>query len=319
MSPDVHLEPQALAFAAANAHPPFLFNLGPVKGRQVLDQVQSGATVKPAVDIEDTIVPGAASDGVSVRIVRPQGAPATLPVVVYVHGAGWVFGDALTHDRLIRQIAVGAEAAVVFPNYSRSPEKKYPTALEEIYAVASWVARDGYAHGLDGGRMAIAGDSVGGNMATAVTMMAKERIGPAIVYQVLFYPVTDAAFDTRSYGEFAEGYHLRRDGMQWFWDQYTTDLSERDEPTASPLRATDEQLSGLPPALVITAEADVLRDEGEAYANRLRDVGVPVTAVRFQGIIHDFVMLDPLADTNAARGAIALATTKLRHALSGAR
>jgi len=228
-----------------------------------------------------------------------------------------VFGNAHTHDRLIRELAVGAQAAVVFPNYSLSPEAKYPTAIEENHAVVNWVAENGLEHGLDPERLAVAGDSVGGNMTAAVTLMAKERGDPIIRQQLLFYPVTDASFDTASYHQFATGYFLRRDAMMWFWDQYTSDLDERKEITVSPLRATTEQLRGLPPALVITAEADVLRDEGEAYANKLREAGVRVTAARFQGIIHDFVMLNALADTAAARGAIALATAWLREAFSG--
>jgi acetyl esterase/lipase len=218
---------------------------------------------------------------VSVRILRPQGARRPLAVILYLHGAGWVFGNHHTHDRLIRELAVGAQAAVVFPNYSRSPEAKYPTAIQECYAVARWVAEHGKERGLDTSRIAIAGDSVGGNMSAAVTLLAKQRGGPAFRQQMLFYPVTDANFDTESYHRFATGYYLRRDGMQWSWDQYTTDPAQRAEPTASPLCASLEQLAGLPPALVITAEADVVRDEGEAYADKLRHAGVPVTADRF--------------------------------------
>jgi acetyl esterase/lipase len=169
---------------------------------------------------------------------------------------------------------------------------------------------------LDPARIAVVGDSVGGNMTAALTLMAKERGDVPLVQQVLFYPVTDANFDTGSYDQFATGYFLRRDGMQWFWDQYTTDEAERAQITASPLRATTEQLTGLPPALVITGEADVLRDEGEAYANKLRQAGVPVTAVRFQGIIHDFVMLNALRETHAAEAAITLAVDTLRKALA---
>jgi acetyl esterase/lipase len=308
----IQLEPEAQAFAEATAKPPFLFELTPEKGRAAVDEVQSGPVNKPPVDIEDRMIDGGPGGQVSIRIVRPQNAPAILPVIVYIHGAGWVFGNQHTHDRLIRELAIGAEAAVVFPNYSLSPEAKYPTAIEESYAVVKWVAGHGTEFGLDTKRIGIAGDSVGGNMAAAVTLLAKERGEPDIRLQLLFYPVTDATFDTESYHQFAQGYFLRRDGMMWFWDQYTTNPGERSEITASPLRASAEQLAGLPPALVITAEADVLRDEGEAYANKLREAGVRVTAARFQGIIHDFVMLNALSNTAAARGAIALATAWLR-------
>jgi acetyl esterase len=309
------LEPAAQEFADATANPPYLFDLGPEKGREVVDDVQSGEIAKPDVDITDTTVPGGPSGAVSVRILRPRNSTGALPVIVYIHGAGWVFGNAHTHDRLIRELAVGANAAVVFPNYSLSPEAKYPTAIEESYAVATWVAQHGTEENLDPSRIAIAGDSVGGNMSAALTLLAKQRGDVRFVQQVLFYPVTDASFDTDSYQQFAEGYFLRRDAMQWFWHQYTTDPAQRAEITASPLRASRDELAGLPPALVITGEADVLRDEGEAYASKLRAAGVPVTAVRYQGIIHDFVMLNALRGTQAASAAIAQATATLTAAL----
>ncbi|USK17351.1 MULTISPECIES: alpha/beta hydrolase [Bacillus amyloliquefaciens group] len=308
----VQLEKAAQEFAEATANPPYLFDLGPEKGREAVDEVQSDPIDKLPVDIEDIMISGGPSGQVSVRIMRPQNAPAHLPVIVYIHGAGWVFGNEHTHDRLIRELAVGAQAAIVFPNYTLSPEAKYPTAIEEIYAVVKWAAENGRENGMIPESLTIAGDSVGGNMTAAVTLMAKARGDLNIRQQLLFYPVTDASFDTESYHQFATGYFLRKDAMMWFWDQYTTNSNERAEITASPLRATTEQLQGLPPALIITAEADVLRDEGEAYANKLREAGVPVTAVRFQGIIHDFVMLNALAKTEAARGAIDLATTWLR-------
>ncbi|QJT00165.1 alpha/beta hydrolase [Streptomyces asoensis] len=309
------LEPEAAAFAEATANPPYLFDLPPAEGRKAVDEVQSGEIHKPAVDEEWITVSGGPTGSVRARIVKPAGAEGTLPVILYIHGAGWVFGNAHTHDRLVRELAVGAEAAVVFPEYDLSPEARYPVAIEQNFAVARWIVEEGASKGLDGGRLAVAGDSVGGNMTAALTLMAKERGGVPLVHQVLFYPVTDASFDTGSYHQFAEGYFLRRDGMQWFWDQYTTDEAERAQITASPLRATTEQLEDLPPALVITGEADVLRDEGEAYANKLRAAGVPVTAVRFQGIIHDFVMLNALRPTYAAEAAITLAVGTLRDAL----
>ncbi|WP_405984165.1 alpha/beta hydrolase [Streptomyces sp. NBC_00872] len=310
------LEPAAASFAEATANPPYLFDLPPAEGRKAVDEVQSGEIDKPAVDEEWITVPGGPTGSVRARIVRPAGAAGTLPVILYIHGAGWVFGNAHTHDRLVRELAVGVGAAVVFPEYDLSPEARYPVAIEQNYTVAQWVVQQGATKDLDATRIAVAGDSVGGNMSAALTLMAKERGDVPLVQQVLFYPVTDAAFDTGSYHQFATGYFLRRDGMQWFWDQYTTDEAERAQITASPLRATTEQLTGLPPALVITGEADVLRDEGEAYANKLRQAGVPVTAVRFQGIIHDFVMLNALRETHAAQAAITLAISTLRTALN---
>jgi acetyl esterase/lipase len=316
MTNGIRLEPEAQAFADAAAKPPFLFTLDPQKGRIALEEAQAGLVSRLPIDIEDRTIADGPSTQLALRILRPQHAPAVLPVIVYIHGAGWVFGSTQTHDRLVRELAVGAGAAVVFPAYRLCPEVRYPTALEECYMAAQWVARCGQEHGLDAERLAVAGDSVGGNMATVITLLSRERGGPDIRLQLLFYPVTDAAFDTASYHQFAEGYHLRRDAMMWFWEQYTRHPGERNEITASPLRASVEQLQGLPAALIITAEADVLRDEGEAYANKLREAGVRVTAVRFQGTIHDFVMLNALAQTAATRGAIALATAWLREEFS---
>ncbi|MER5547258.1 alpha/beta hydrolase [Streptomyces sp. NPDC002589] len=312
------LEPAAAAFAEATANPPYLFDLDPVEGRKAVNEVQSGEISKPEIAEEWVTVSGGPTGSVKARIVRPADAPGVLPVIIYIHGAGWVFGNAHTHDRLVRELAVGTGAAVVFPEYDLSPEAHYPVAIKQNYAVARWIVTDGAAKNLDATRIAVAGDSVGGNMSAALTLMAKERGDVSLVQQVLFYPVTDAAFDTASYHQFAEGYFLRRDAMQWFWDQYTTDAGQRAQITASPLRATTEQLTGLPPALVMTAEADVLRDEGEAYAGKLRQAGVPVTAVRYQGIIHDFAMLNALRETHAAQAAISQAIATLRTAFGTA-
>ena len=305
------LEPAAQAFAEATDQPPYLFQLPPAEGRKAVDSVQDGEVAMPAADIEVLTV-----GDVETRIVRPAGVTGTLPVIVYIHGAGWVFGDFHTHERLVRELAAGTGAAVVFPDYSRSPEARYPVAIEQIYAVAKWVAERGGEQGLDVTRIAIAGDSVGGNMTAAVTLLAKRRGDVRFLQQVLFYPVTDANFDTESYKQFAEGYFLGREGMKWFWDQYTTDPAQRAESTASPLRAGLDELAGLPPALVITGEADVLRDEGEAYAAKLREAGVPVTAVRYQGIIHDFVMVNAMRETHAAEAAITQAIHVLVNAFA---
>jgi acetyl esterase len=310
------LEPAAQAFAEATADPPYLFQIPPEDGRKAVDEVQSPAVEVPGTEKETLTIAGGPAGSVSLTVFRPSGLTSVLPVVLYIHGAGWVFGNDHTHERLARELAAGTGAAVVFPNYSLSPEARYPIAIQENYAAARWVVTDGAAHGLDPARIAVAGDSVGGNMAIALTLTAKERGDVPLAGQVLFYPVTDAAFDTGSYQQFAEGYFLRRDAMQWFWDQYTADPAQRAEITASPLRAGLDQLSGLPPALIITAEADVLRDEGEAYADKLRTAGVPVIAVRYQGIIHDFVMLNPLRQTHAAEGAINQAVEFLSTVLS---
>ncbi|MFE5589212.1 alpha/beta hydrolase [Streptomyces sp. NPDC056549] len=315
--PEPFLEPEALAFAAATANPPYLFDLDPVEGRKAMDEVQSGEVELPAIDEEWITVAGGPTGSVRARIVRSAGSTGPLPVILYLHGAGWVFGNARTHDRLVRELAVGARAAVVFPEYTLSPEARYPVAVEQNYTVAQWIATQGADKDLDGTRLAVAGDCAGGNMSAALTLMAKERGDVTLLQQVLFYPVTDAGFDTDSYHQFATGYFLRRDTMQWFWDQYTPSQTDRTQITASPLRATTDQLTGLPPALIITAEADVLRDEGEAYAANLRTAGVAVTAIRVQSAIHDFMTLHPLRPTQGAQTAIALATDTLHNALHG--
>ena len=295
MTEQIQLEPEAHAFAEAALRSPLLFTLGPEQGRLALDQVQSGPIRKPVVDMEDLTITDGPSAQVALRILRPQNARTPLPVILYIHGAGWVFGSPQTHDRLVRELAVGAGAAVVFPVYRLCSEVRYPKALEECYTAARWVGRCGREHGLDAGRLAVAGDCVGGNLATVLTLLSRERGEPDIRRQVLFYPVTDAAFDTASYHQFAEGYHLRRDTMMWCWDQYTRHPSERREITASPLRASIAQLHGLPEALIITAEADIVRDEGEAYASKLRQAGVEAQLQVFEGMSHAQYQFDPFA------------------------
>jgi acetyl esterase len=311
----VVLEPAAQEFADATSTPPFIYELSPDDAREVLEGVQRSPVDKPDVDIEDLTITAGPHGKIAVRLIKPAGMTGTLPVILYVHGAGWVLGSPQTHDLLVRNLAVGAQAAVVFPDYQRAPEAQYPSQIEEAYATATWVVEGGREHGLDPDRLAIAGDSVGGNMTIAVTLMAKERGGPSFAAQLLYYPVTDAGMDTGSYQQFAEGYFLAAAGMAWFWDQYLPDESRRNEILASPLRASTQDLAGLPPALVINGEADVLRDEGEAYATQLRAAGVPVTATRYGGIIHDFVMLHPLAETHAARAATTQGAAFLREAL----
>ncbi|EOB3455812.1 alpha/beta hydrolase [Enterococcus hirae] len=312
MTERISLEKATIEFSDANAPHPRIYELPPEEGRALLEKVQESPVDKLPVDIEDLTVDTGQWGSINVRFVRPEGNTDKLPVIFYIHGAGWVFGSAQTHDKLIRELAVRTNSVVVFPEYSRSPEAKYPTAIEQSYAVLQKLSELAESKGLDLSELAVAGDSVGGNMATVMTILTKERQGLPIQKQLLFYPVTDANFTTDSYQEFAENYFLTKEGMKWFWDQYTTDESERSEITASPLRATSEELADLPPALILTGEADVLRDEGEAYARKLRDAGVAVTQVRFQGMIHDFVMVNSLDQTNATRAAMLLATQWLQ-------
>jgi acetyl esterase len=313
----VVLEPSAQGIVDATAVPPFLYELEPAAARKVLDDLQANPDGLLAVDEEWITVPAEVGDA-RVRIIRPAGSTGTLPVIVYMHGGGWILGNAGTHDRLVRELAVGAHAALLFVEYPNSPEARYPVAIEQGYATAQWVVREGADHGLDASRMAVAGESVGGNMSAALSLMARERGDVTFVQTSMYYPVTDAAMDTASYDEFAVGYYLSRKSMEWFWDAYVPDVATRSEITASPNQATTEQLSGLPPTLLMVDEADVLRDEGEAYAARLRMAGVEVTTVRYDGVVHDFMLLNAMSEAKATRAAIAQATSFLRDALGTA-
>lgn len=308
------LEPAAQEVADAFSKPPFLYELEYPAARKILDDAQAAAPVeKLAIDEEWVTVPSAYGDA-RVRLIRPKGADGILPVILYMHGGGWVLGNAATHDRLVRELAVGAEAALAFVEYPNAPEGRYPVAIEQGYATAQWITREGATKGIDPSRMAVAGESVGGDMTAALTLMAKERGDVKFVHAGIYYPVTDAAMDTDSYEEFADGPYLRRKSMEWFWDAYLPDLAKRKEITASPNQATVEQLKGLPPTLLLVDEADVLRDEGEAYAAKLRRAGVPVTTVRYDGTIHDFMLLNSMSQTRATRAAVAQAIAFLRQA-----
>ncbi|MGW0557111.1 alpha/beta hydrolase [Streptomyces sp. NPDC002926] len=313
-SASIILERPAQELADATSNHPFLYELKPTEARKVLDDLQVAPIDKLPVDEEWITVPASVGD-VQVRIVKPKGATGTLPVVLYMHGGGWVLGNAATHDRLVRELAVGARAAVAFVEYIRSPEAHYPVAIEQGYATAQWITREGASKSLDARRMAVAGDSVGGNMTAALALLAKERGDVTFVQQSMYYPVTDAAMDTKSYDQFDTGYYLSRKAMEWFWDAYIIDPKQRAEITASPNHAITEQLTDLPPALLIVDEADVLRDEGEAYAAKLRAAGVPVTTVRYDGTVHDFMMINSLSQSKATRAAVDQAVSLLRDAL----
>jgi acetyl esterase len=307
------LEPAAQELADATSKPPFLYELAYADARKVLEDLQAAPIDKLPVDEEWITVASDFGDA-HVRIIRPQGAGGVLPVILYMHGGGWVLGNAATHDRLVRELAVGANAALAFVEYPNSPEARYPVAIEQGYATAQWIVREGASKGLDANRMAVCGESVGGDMTAALALMAKERGDVRFVHVGMYYPVTDAAMDTASYDEFADGPYLTRKAMEWFWDAYTAEPGERSEITASPNQAEIEQLEGLPPTLLLVDEADVLRDEGEAYASKLRLAGVPVTTVRYDGTVHDFMLLNSLSETKATRAAIEQATAFLRKA-----
>lgn len=290
-----------------------IYKLPIPEARKLLENLQAGLKDKIDVDIDDQIIPTGPEGKVSIRIIRPKNLKGKLPIVMYFHGGGWILGSKDTHDRLVREIAERASAAVVFVNYTPSPEAHYPKPVEEAYAATQYIAENSDKFNLDSGRLVVAGDSVGGNMAAVVAILAKERNGPKIDSQILFYPVTDANFDTPTYKQFADGPWLTRAAMEWFWNAYEPNVSGRKKHTVCPLQASIEQLKGLPPTLLITDENDVLCAEGEAYAHKLMQAGVEVTAIRFLGTIHDFLLLNPLAQTPATKGAIELATEYLRN------
>ena len=287
----------------------------PAQARAVLVGAQAGVKLTlPKADVSQKTIQ---VDGqpLNLTIVRPAGVKGELPVFMFFHGGGWVLGDFPTHERLVRDLVVGSGAAAVFVNYTPSPEAHYPVAINQAYAATKWVAEHGKEIHVDGKRLAVAGNSVGGNMAAVVALMAKDKGTPAIRFQVLLWPVTDANFETDSYNQFAEGHFLSKNMMKWFWDNYTTDANQRNEIYASPLRATTAQLKGLPPALVQTASADVLRDEGEAYARKLDEAGVPVTSVRYNGMIHDYGLLNVVSQVPAVRSAMLQASQELKEHL----
>jgi acetyl esterase len=298
---------------AANGAPP-IYALTPDEARNVLLRAQSGSVRKPDAQIKDLNVDSGRC-ALRLRIIRPNRAVGRGPVIMYFHGGGWVVGDATTHDRLVRELAFGTDATIVFVDYDRAPEHRYPVAIEEAYAATLYVSEHAEEFDVDATRLAVAGDSAGGNLATVVSLLAKQRSDPTIAGQLLFYPVTNADFETGSYKQFANGPWLTRAAVQWFWDQYLPDHNQRRDLTASPLLASLEQLAGLPRALIITAENDVLRDEGEAYGRKLIEAGVEVVTTRYNGTIHDFVMLKALAEAAPTRAAVTQAVDFLKRVL----
>jgi acetyl esterase len=290
--------------------------MSPEDARKVLEGAQISVEVNlSGIEVTNKTI---TLDGETVKltIIRPANVKGVLPAFMFFHGGGWVIGDYPTHQRVIRDIVVNSSAVGVYVDYTRSPEAKYPAAINQAYAATKWVAAHGAEIEVDGKRLAVVGNSAGGNMAAAVTLMAKDKKGPKLRFQVLLWPVTDANFNTDSYREFATDRFLTRNMMIWFWNNYTTNIEDRNNIYASPLRASLDQLKGLPPALVQTAENDVLRDEGEAYARKLNEAGVDVIHVRYQGMIHDYGLLNPLIHIPEVQSAIFYAAAELKKALS---
>ena len=280
------------------------------QARDVLIGAQKGAAL-PAADVSEKTIT-ALGKPLTLTIVKPAGATGKLPVFMFFHGGGWVLGDFPTHERFVRDLVNESGAAAVFVNYTPSPEAHFPVAITQAYEATKWVAEHGDEIGVDGSRLALAGNSVGGNMVAAVALQAKRNHTPAIRYEVMFWPVTDARFDTASYDQYQNGYFLSRNMMKWFWDNYTTSETDRNNILASPLRATSAELKGLPPTLIQTAELDVLRDEGEAFGRKLDAAGVPVTVTRYNGMIHDYGLLNALSQEPTVRTALAQAGSELK-------
>jgi acetyl esterase len=298
---------------AAEGGPP-VYTVTPSEARDTLIRIQSRPVASPESKIRDLSV-NFSGQALRLRLIYPTNAAGRYPSVMYCHGGGWVLGDMATHDHIARQLAVGANATIVFVDYARAPEHRYPVAIEQVYAATCYIAANAVALGIDADRVAVAGDSAGGNIATVVCLLANQRHGPRISGQLLFYPATSANMESASYHQFANGPWLTRAAMQWFWDQYLPDQDRRNEATASPLLASKEQLVGSPPAFIITSENDVLRDEGEAYGRKLISAGVEVVTTRYNGTIHDFATLNPIADAAPTRAAIAQAIHFLKSIL----
>lgn len=292
---------------------PALADLSPDEARDYMRSGQNADVSAFPVTSENHV-----ANGVPVFILRPAGATGPLPVILYLHGGGWVLGDADTHARTVREIVVRTQAALVFVDFARAPEAPFPRPLEDCYRALAWVAEQGRALALDPTRIAVAGDSAGGNLAAALSLLCARRGGPRLCFQALLYPVADCDFTTTSYRDFAQGLNLDLPAMQWFWNHYLADPARRTDPLASPLHASADELEHLPPALVVTAECDVLRDEGEAFARKLAGAGVPVSSVRYGGVLHGFIVVDELAQTAQARSAMALLAAHLREALRAA-
>lgn len=296
---------------AINTGGPGLETLSKEDARQVLVGAQAAFEVdfSGVEESEKTIE----SDGheIKLNIVRPSGVQGKLPVFIFIHGGGWILGDYPTHKRMVRDLVVRSGAVGVFVNYTPSPEARFPTAINEIYAATKWVAAHGDEIQVDGKRLAVVGNSVGGNMTAVTALKAKAEHGPEIKAQILLWPVTDASFSQESYRTYAQDRFLTEPVMRWMWDQYTTDLEARKSIYASPLNASLEELQGLPPALIMVAENDILRDEGEAYGRKLDEAGVEVTTVRFNGTIHDFGLLNALAEEPSTKTMFDLAAATL--------
>ena len=295
--------------------PPELEKLNPLEARNVLLDAQMAIEFDYSGIEETEKLINVDGYEIKLNIARPAGtANEKLPVFLFTHGGGWVLGDYPTHRRMVRDLVLASGTAAVFVNYTRTPDAAYPQQINEIFAALKWVAANGDEINADGKNLAVVGNSVGGNMTAVMCLMAKENGGPELKYQIMMWPIVDANFETESYKQFGEKRFLSASLMKWMYDMYIPDPEKRKDIHASPLQATIEQLKGLPPALIQVAESDILRDEGEAYGRKLDEAGVPVSVMRYDGMIHDFGLLNGLADLPPVRSLFVQAGAELKKA-----
>lgn len=311
MSEKVVLEKAAYEVAKESSVPPLIYQIPVEKGRKRLEDAQDSYVYMCPAHIKENVFDTRCHGNIKVYIVTPEYYTNLENIIFYIHGAGWVFGSFHTHEKLVRELAYRTNSVLIFPEYTRSPEVRFPVAIEQCYSLLNQIPSILKFNSISApiNKLIVAGDSVGGNMAVSMSLLSKFQNGPKIMKQLLYYPVTNDNFNTHSYIEFATGYYLYRDGMRWFWNNYEPNLNRRNNILATPLKANMEQLKDLPDTMIINGQADVLRDEGEDFANKLRQANNNVTQATFQGIIHDFVMLNSLDQTNSCRGAMDLSTS----------
>lgn len=315
--PNISKDTRVFLKALNSGDGPPLETFAPNDARQVLIDAQSSVSYDYS-DIEES-ERKITQDGqtITIHIVKPKGGKDNLPVFMFFHGGGWVLGDYPTHKRLVRDLVVRSGAVAVFPDYTPTPEAQFPVAINQAYAATKWVSENGKSIGVDASRLAVAGNSVGGNMSTVVALMAKDKNGPKIAFQLLLWPVTDSDMSRPSYEKYAQGRFLTTPLMKWMWDMYIPNPEDRKQKYASPINASLEDLNGLPPALIQVAENDILHDEGVAYGRKLDEAGVPTTITVYKGLIHDYGMLNPLSHIPSVQGALTQASAALREALFG--
>lgn len=313
--PNISKDTRAFLAELNSGDGPPLEELAPKDARQVLVGAQESVSYDYS-DIEESEKVITQDDqAITIHIVKPKGVKDKLPAFMFFHGGGWVLGDYPTHKRLVRDLVVKSGAVAIFPDYTPTPDAQFPVAINQAYAATKWVSENGDTIGVDGTKLAVAGNSVGGNMSTVVALMSKDKNGPKIAFQLLLWPLVDSDMSRPSYTKYAEGRFLTTATMEWMWDMYIPNPKDRKHRYVSPINATEEELKGLPPVLIQIAENDILHDEAVAYGRKLDQAGVPTTVTVYKGFIHDFGMLNPLSDIPGVQEAITQAAALLREAL----